>query len=149
MLTASLTVFPTQFTFCGNFISLPPRFYHSDCYTNLYMARQLCCRGMCKKLLRPGRQQWNYSKANFPSNLNCGQNAVSEMGPGPMSLYDITRPQWIDNVPRATTATFPNSNVVYQSRYQSLFAYFGIRTFGWGTQCDICGRPFCTTRLQI
>ena len=45
------------------------------------MARQLCCRGMCKNLLRSDSQQWNYSKTKFPSNLNCGQKIVSETGP--------------------------------------------------------------------
>ena len=40
---------------------------------NLYMARQLCCRGMCKNLLRSDGQQQSYGKAKFPSNLNCGQ----------------------------------------------------------------------------
>ena len=35
---------------------------------NLYMSRQLCCRGMCKNLLQSHGQQQNYSKANFPSN---------------------------------------------------------------------------------
>ena len=45
------------------------------------MARQLCCRGMCKNLLRSDGQQRNYGKAKFPSNLNCGQKTVSETGP--------------------------------------------------------------------
>ena len=45
------------------------------------MARQLCCRGMCKNLLRSDGQQQKYSKAKFPSNLNCGQQIVSETGP--------------------------------------------------------------------
>ena len=47
----------------------------------LYMAWQLCCRGMCKKFLRSNGQQRNYSMANFPLNLNCGQKIVSETGP--------------------------------------------------------------------
>ena len=42
---------------------------------------QLCCCGMCKNLLRSDGQQRNYGKAKFPSNLNCGQKNVSEMGP--------------------------------------------------------------------
>ena len=45
------------------------------------MARQLCCRGMCKNLLRSDGQQRNYDKAKFPSNLNCGQKTVSGTGP--------------------------------------------------------------------
>ena len=45
------------------------------------MARQLCCRDMCKNLLRSDGQQQNYSKAKFLSNLNCGQKIVSETGP--------------------------------------------------------------------
>ena len=45
------------------------------------MARQLCCRGMCKNLLRSDGQQRSYRKAKFPSNVNCGQKTVSETGP--------------------------------------------------------------------
>ena len=37
------------------------------------MARQLCCRGMCKNLLRYDGQQRNFGKAKFPSNLNYGK----------------------------------------------------------------------------
>ena len=47
------------------------------------MARQLCCRGMCKNLLRSDGKQQSYGKAKFPSNLNCGQKNVSETGPRP------------------------------------------------------------------
>ena len=54
---------------------------HSDRYKIFRMTRQLCCRGMCKHLLRFDHQERNYNKANFPSNFNCGQNAVIEMGP--------------------------------------------------------------------
>ena len=77
----SLTVFPSQFKFDGNFVSLSPRFEYSDHYKILYMARQLCCRGMCKNLLRSDVLQQSYGKAKFPSNLNCGQKTVSETGP--------------------------------------------------------------------
>ena len=52
------------------------------------MARQLCCRGMCKNLLRSDGQQRNYSKAKFPSNLNCGQKIVSETGP--RTIYQLS-----------------------------------------------------------
>ena len=45
------------------------------------MSQQLCCHGMCKNLLRSDAQQRSYSKAKFPSNLNCGQKNVSETGP--------------------------------------------------------------------
>ena len=45
------------------------------------MTRQLCCRGMCKNLLRSDGQQQSYGKAKFPSNLNCGQKTVIETGP--------------------------------------------------------------------
>ena len=45
------------------------------------MARQLCCRGMCKNLLRSDGQQRSYGKAKFPSYLNCGLKTVSETGP--------------------------------------------------------------------
>ena len=76
----SLTVFRSQFKFVGNFVSLRSRFWYSDRYKILYMARQLCCRGMCKNLLRSDGQQRNYSKAKFPSNMNCGQKIVSETG---------------------------------------------------------------------
>ena len=71
----------TQFKFGGNFISLSPRFQDSDRYKILYMARQPCCRGMCKNLLRSDSQQRSYGKAKFPSNLNCGKKSVSETGP--------------------------------------------------------------------
>ena len=73
--------FPSKFKFDGNFVSLSPRFSYSDRYKILYMARQLCCRGMWKKLLRSVGQQWSYGKGKFPSNLNCGQKNVSETGP--------------------------------------------------------------------
>ena len=54
------------------------------------MVWQLCCRGMCKNLLRSVVQQRNYGKAKFPSNLNCGQKSVSETGPG--SLFNVGLP---------------------------------------------------------
>ena len=77
----SLTVFPSQFKFDGNFVSLSPRLHYRDRYKILYMARQLCCRGMCKNLLRSDGQQRSYGKAKFPSYLNCGLKTVSETGP--------------------------------------------------------------------
>ena len=43
------------------------------------MARQRSA--MCENVLRSDGQQRNYSKAKFPSNLNCGQIIVSETGP--------------------------------------------------------------------
>ena len=46
------------------------------------MARQLCCRGMCKNLSRSDGQQRNYSKAKFASNLNYGQNSLVKRAPG-------------------------------------------------------------------
>ena len=46
----SLTVFLSQFKFYGNYVSLSSRFQYSDRYKILYMARQLCCRGMCQNL---------------------------------------------------------------------------------------------------
>ena len=67
----------------------------------LYMARQLCCRGMCKNLLRSDGQQRRHGKAKFPSNLIYGQKTVSHglsnMPCGPMvftrwqfsSLYSL------------------------------------------------------------
>ena len=48
--SVSLTVFPSQFKFDGNFVSPSHRLKHRDRYKILYMARQLCCRGMCKNL---------------------------------------------------------------------------------------------------
>ena len=39
----TLTGFPSQFKFDGNFDSLSRRFWYSDRYKLLYMARQLCC----------------------------------------------------------------------------------------------------------
>ena len=80
----SLTVFTSQFKFDGNFVSLSPRLHYRDRYKILYMARQLCCRGMCKNLLRSDGQQRSYGKAKFPSYLNCGQKNVSETGPWPI-----------------------------------------------------------------
>ena len=77
----SLTVFPSQFKFDGNLVSLSPRLHYHDRYKILYMARQLCCRGMCKNLLRSDGQQRSYGKAKFPSYLNCGLKTVSETGP--------------------------------------------------------------------
>ena len=78
----SLKVFPSQFKFDGNSISPWHRFHYGDRYKILYMARQLSCRGMCKNLLRSDRQQRNYGKAKFPSNLYCGLKNVCETGPG-------------------------------------------------------------------
>ena len=80
----SLTVFPSQFKFNGNFVALSPRFWYSDRYKILYMAWQLCCHGMCKTLLRSDGQQRNYSQAKFPSNFNCGQKIVGETWPVPV-----------------------------------------------------------------
>ena len=77
----SLTVFPWQFKFDGNFFSLSPRLHYRDRYKILYMARQLCCRGLCKNLLRSDGQHRSYGKTKFPSYLNCGQKNVSETGP--------------------------------------------------------------------
>ena len=74
----SITVFPSQFKFDRNFVSLSPRLEYRDSYNILYMARQLCCRGMCKTLLRSNGQLRSYGKAKFPSYLNCGQKNVSE-----------------------------------------------------------------------
>ena len=45
------------------------------------MAWQLCCRGMCKNLLRSDGRQRNYKKTKFPSNLDFGQKIVSESIP--------------------------------------------------------------------
>ena len=74
-------VFPSYFKFDGNFVSLSPRLLYHDSYKMLYMARQLCCRGMCKNLLRSGGQPRNYGNTKFPPNLNCGQKNISETGP--------------------------------------------------------------------
>ena len=57
------------------------RRYFTFVRDRLYMARRLCCCGMCKNLLWSDGQQRNYSKPKFPSNLNCGQKIVSETGP--------------------------------------------------------------------
>ena len=58
----SLTFFPSQFKFDWNFVSLSSLFLWNDRYKILYIARQLCCRGMCKNLLRSDGQQRNYGK---------------------------------------------------------------------------------------
>ena len=50
------------------------------------MARQLCCRGMCKNLSRSEGQQRNYNKTKFPSNLNSGQKTLVKRAPGGVSL---------------------------------------------------------------
>ena len=47
----SLTFFPSQFKFDGNFVSLSFQFIYSNRYKILYMVRQLSSRGMCKNLL--------------------------------------------------------------------------------------------------
>ena len=59
---------------------------------NFVHARQLCCCGMCKNLLRSDGQQQNYSKAKFPSNFDCGQKIVSETGPcsNYILIFDLT-----------------------------------------------------------
>ena len=109
----SLTFFPSQFKFDGNFVLLSPRLHYRDRYKILYMARQLCCRGMCKNLLRSDGQQRSYGKAKFPSYLNCGQKTVSETGPccfnvvstisylivlsGPIAVTPSFRPSLISN----------------------------------------------------
>ena len=54
---------------------------YSHCYKILYMARQLCCHGMCKNSLQFDGQQRNYTKVKFPLNSNCGQKIISKMGP--------------------------------------------------------------------
>ena len=92
----SLTVFPSQFKFDGNFVLLSSKFQYSDRYKILYMARQLCCRGMCKNLLRSDGQQRNYSKAKFSSNVNCGQKIVSETGPWSINSIHCDRHIMID-----------------------------------------------------
>ena len=84
----SLTVFRCQFKFDGKFVSLSPRLQQSDRYKVLYMTRQLCCRGMCKNLLRSDGQQWNYLKAKFASNLNYKQKNISDTGPY-IAYYDV------------------------------------------------------------
>ena len=73
--------FTSQFKFDGNFVSFSPRFQYSDHNKILYLARQLCYRGMCKNLLWSDGQQGIYSKAKFPLNLNYEQKIVSETGP--------------------------------------------------------------------
>ena len=82
----SLTVFPSQSKVDVNFVLLSHRLHYRDRYKILCMARQLCCRGMCKNLLRSDGQQRSYGKAKFPSYLNCGQKTVSETGPWSVSL---------------------------------------------------------------
>ena len=66
------------------------------------MTRQLCCRDMYKILFWSDGQQPNYSKAKFPSNLNCGQNFFSEMGPWSCIINSL-----------------PASAVIWQQRYWS------------------------------
>ena len=98
----SQTGFPSQFKFDVNFVSLQPQFLIGDLYKISYMTRQLWCRGMCKKLLWSDCQQRNYSKANLPPKLNCGQTIVSETGPGAeddkgqfWAFHQITKKTWI------------------------------------------------------
>ena len=71
----------------------------------LHMARQLCFHGMCKLLLWYVYQQLNCSWMEFPSNLNCDQNIVSEMGPN-KSWRSINESMshmsvWIFNFPKS------------------------------------------------
>ena len=98
-----LTVFPTQLKFDGNFISLSPRFWYNDRYKILYMARQLCCHGMCKNLLQIDGQQQSYGKAKFPSNLNCGQKNVSETNPSTQTRLHAS---WCINDSKFTTIPY-------------------------------------------
>ena len=53
----------------------------------------LCCRGMCKTLLRSDGQQRSYGKAKFQTNLNCGLKNVSETAPGLdfSDLYSVSK----------------------------------------------------------
>ena len=78
-----ISVFPSQFKFHGIFVSLSPRLKYSDRNKFLYMARQLCCRGTCKKLLRSYGQQRNYSKANFHRIWIAGQKSLVKRALGP------------------------------------------------------------------
>ena len=59
------------------------------------MARQLCCRGMCKNLLRSDGQQRKYNKVKFLSNLNCGQKSLVKRAPGSnfAGRWIFTRPR--------------------------------------------------------
>ena len=49
------------------------------------MPRQLCCHGMYKSLLRYDDQEWNYSKIEIWSNLNCDGKIFSELVSCPLN----------------------------------------------------------------
>ena len=80
--------------------------------TIFLMARQLCCRCMCKKLLRSHGQQWNYSKANFPWNLNCGRKSLMKQAPGPFRKG--VRSSWFNSLKIQVAPTWNKTN---QSRH--------------------------------
>ena len=60
----------------------------------LYMARHLCCRGMCKIFLPSDGQQRSYGKAKFPSNLNCGQKTLVKRAPGHCFEFLLIMDTW-------------------------------------------------------
>ena len=91
---ASLTVFPSQFKFDGNFVPISPRFLIQWSQPKFCMWHDSVAVVECaKKLLRSDGQQWNYSKANFPSNWNCGQKNHLWNGPplsgAPRTTYPV------------------------------------------------------------
>ena len=82
----------------------------------LYMARQLFCCGMCKNLLQSDGQQWNYSKAKFPSNFNCGQKIISETGP--RFMLDITHVDYVTSL--ACWKCWPNYDEMLPPKFVNL-----------------------------
>ena len=79
----SLTVFPSQFKFDGNYISLSSRFQYSDRYKILYMARQLCCRGMCKICCDLMASNGITARRSFHRIWIAGKKLLVKRAPGP------------------------------------------------------------------
>ena len=77
----SLTVFPSQLKFDGNFASPPSRFEYSDRYKILYMAWQLCCRGMCKNLLQSDGQNGITARRSFHRIWIAGKKLLVKWAP--------------------------------------------------------------------
>ena len=105
----NLTPEETLWSLWNKYFELISTKYQNLCVCNIFKLwfhnylLNMCCRGICKNLLRSDGQQRNYSKAKFPSNLNCGQNSLVEWAPGDENtttrLIDFTRPMYQLSLP--------------------------------------------------
>ena len=78
--SVSLTVISSQFKFDRNFASLSHRFWQSDRYKIVPMARQLCCRGIGINLLSSVLQQRNHNESNFHQIWIAGKKSLPKWG---------------------------------------------------------------------